>query len=77
MSYLQFIVLPSVLFLASALTAGFSGTEDSAIVFTKLSTPVGGAIILLYLEKLAMPPGNQTKPLSLAILIFLLQPKSK
>ena len=39
--------------------------------------PVGGAIILLYLEKLAMPPGDQTKPLSFILPHFLTPTKVK
>lgn len=39
--------------------------------------PVGGAIILLYLEKLAISPGNQTKPLSFTLPHFLALTKVK
>lgn len=39
--------------------------------------PVGGAIILLYLEKLAIPSGNQTKPLPFILPHFLTLTKVK
>lgn len=53
--------------------------RDSKIQQFSLQTlyPVGGAIILLYLEKLAMPLENQAKPLSFTLPHFLTPTKVK
>lgn len=75
----QFIVLPVpfMLFLASALTAGFSCLKRFKQFSLQTLCPVGGTIILLYLGKLAIPPGNQTKPLSFILPHFLTLTKVK